>query len=519
MASKQKNLNQMASGAGIGLLGSVAGSVLQLASGLIMVRLVAPVEYGLYTLAAVFVAMAATLANMGFGNGAPQLIAKYLAVSDFARARGIVMATLGVVAAVSAVLTAATFVFSAQLAALFGKPELTRVLNLFSLILWPSAMILALISIFRGFASTWPKVLFDELLNRLMRIIGLLLVAFMGWGLSGIVWITVVTTLISFVAFSGYAWRTMPRLLPPVQSIWGGRELVRFSFPLFGNNVIEILMVSASTLLLGYFKSADFVGQYNVAVTLSRLLEMPLIALAFIYLPIATAVHGGQGGQGGQGSQEVEKLYLSSTKWIAVVTLPVFLGILVDAEFIVGLLFGKAYLPAANVLRVLAVGYFMHVALGPNGVTLLAFGTRRAIFLSTAIAALINIVLGVVLMPLWGAMGAAIAVALALSVSNIFISVKLYMQTGIHPLKAAYMRPLAVSGLAGILSAGLVWVFPFSSGWKHFFLLGAITLVCLASPIITRSIDESDLSTLGAIERKLSKKMIITDRLRKWCLR
>lgn len=511
MASRDKNLKQMAAGAGIGLLGSVAGSVLQLLSGLITVRLVAPVEYGLYTLAAVFVAIAATLANLGFGNGTPQLIAKHLGLGDYARARGIVLATLVIVAAVSGVLTMASYGLSSQLATLFGKPQLSGVLRPFSLILWPSAMMLALISIFRGVASTWPKVLFDELLNRVVRIIGLLLVALMGWGLTGIVWITVATTLIAFIAFGGYAWISLPRLLPPAQPVWGGRELVGFSLPLFGNNVIEILMVSASTLLLGYFKSADLVGQYNVAVTLARLLEIPLVALAFIYLPIATAAHGGQG------SQEVEKLYLSSTKWIAVITLPVFLAIMVDAEFIVGLLFGQAYLPAANALRVLSAGYFMHAAMGPNGVTLLAFGARRAIFLSTAMAAMINLVLAVVLMPVWGAMGAAIAVALALSVSNIFISVKLYFQTGIHPLKAAYLRPLAVSGLAGLLSAGFLFVYPLSSSWAHFLLLAGMSLVCLAAPVITRSIDESDLSTLGAIERKLFRKTDYSDRLGRWC--
>jgi O-antigen/teichoic acid export membrane protein len=511
MAPNEKNLKLMAAGAGIGLFGSLAGAVLQLLSGLITVRLVAPVEYGLYTLAAVVVATAATLANLGFGNGSPQLLAKYLAVGDHARARGIMLATLGIVAAVSGVLTVATYGLSTQLASLFGKPELAAVLRPFALILWPSALTIALISIYRGFSSTWPKVVFDEVFNRVIRVFGLLLVALMGRGLPGIVWVTVATTLMAFIAFCIYAWHGIPRLLPTVKQIWGGRELVVFSMPLFGNNVIEILMVSASTLLLGYFKSADHVGHYNVAVTLARLLEMPLLALAFIYLPIATSVHGGQG------SHEVEKLYLSSTKWIAVITLPVFLAIMLDAEFIIGLLLGQAYMPAAGALRILSLGYFIHVALGPNGMTLLAFGARRAIFLSTVLAALINIVLGMTLMPAWGAMGAAIAVAVALSVSNMFISVNLYFRTGIHPLKGAYLRPMVFCALAAVVCAGVLTAYPLSAIWAHFLLFAGITLVCLAAPLVTRSMDESDLATFSAIERKLFRKTICSERLGKWC--
>lgn len=511
MALHERNLKHVATGAGIGLLGAVAGAVLQLLSGLITVRLLTPVEYGLYNLAAVVVVSAATLANLGFGNGAPQLLAKYRTAGDHARARGIMLATLGIVALVSGGLAVAIYGLSTQLASVFGKPALAAVLQPFALILWPTAMTIALISIYRGFSSTWPKVLFDEVLSRVIRILGLLLVAFMGWGLSGIVWITAVTTLMTFIAFSGYAWHDLPRLMPSVKQIWGGRELVIFSLPLFGNNVIEILMVSASTLLLGYFQPANYVAQYTVALMLARFLGMPLLALSFIYLPIASAVHNGQA------SGEVEKLYLSSTKWIAVITLPVFLVLMLDAEFIITLLFGQLYLPAANVLRILSLGYFIHVALGPNGMTLLAFGARTAIFLSTGMAALVNIVLGMMLMPVLGAMGAAIAVAVALSVSNVFISINLYFRVGIHPLKAAYLKPMAFCALAVIACAVVLAAYPLSAYWAHFLLFAGITLVCWAAPVVTRTMDESDLATFSAIERKLFRKTLCAERLGKWC--
>jgi O-antigen/teichoic acid export membrane protein len=511
MASNEKNLKHIAAGAGIGLFGSLSGAVLQLLSGIIVVRLMPPAEYGVLTLAVVLISTLATLSNMGFGNGTPQLMSKYLAVKDHSRVRGIVLATLGIVAGVSGVLTLLVFGLAEPLAVLFGKPDLADVLRPLSFILWISAMDIAINGVFRGFALAWPRVLFDEILNRVLRVGGLLLVAWFGLGLMGVVGVTIATTLITLSAFCFYAWKVIPRLIPSVRAVWGGRELVIFSIPLFGNNVIEILMISASTLLLGYFKSADQVGLYNVAATLARLLEMPLAALAFIYLPIATKVHTGQG------IQEVEKLYHSSTKWIMLISLPVLLAILLDAEFIVGLMFGQAYIPAANVLRILALGYFMHAALGPNGMTLLAFGARRAIFLSTGLAALVNIVLGVMLMPVWGATGAAIAVAAALSVSNIFISVNLYLRAGIQPLQGAYLRPLLFSGMATVGLALLLAVYPLSAYWEHAVLLVAVGLICLAAPVLTRSMDESDVAMIGTIERRLFRKTHVSEQLGKWC--
>jgi O-antigen/teichoic acid export membrane protein len=511
MAPHEKNLKHVAAGAGIGLFGSLAGAMLQLLTGIIVVRLVPPAEYGVYTLAIVLVATLATLSNLGFGNGTPQLISKYLATNEHSRVRGIVLATLGIVAGVSGVLTLSLFGLSGQLARLFGKPDLAAVLQPLSFILWFNALSIALVSVCRGFSLTWPKVLFDEILNRVLRLCGLLLVAFAGWGLIGIVGVTIATTMITFGAFCFYAWKIIPRLIHPGRSVWGGRELVVFSFPLFGNNVIEILMVSASTLLLGYFKSADQVGFYNVAVTLARLLEMPLAALAFIYLPIATAAHKGQS------IQEVEKLYQSSTKWIMLISLPVLLVILLDAEFIVVLLFGQAYHSAAEALRILSLGYFVHAALGPNGMTLLAFGARRAIFLTTGLAALISVVLGVALIPKWGATGAAIGVALALSISNVFISVNMYLRAGIHPLNSSYLKPLAFSLIATAGLAVLLAVHPVSAYWEHILLIISVGLICLVAPVVTRSMDVSDVAMIGAIEKRLFRKTYISEQLGKWC--
>jgi len=511
MSSEKQDSNKVTAGTSLGLAGALMGAILQLASGMILVRLISTTEYGLYNLAVVFISTAATISTLGFSSGSPQLIARYISNKDYSRVWSIILSTIIIIILCGGVLSLLVFVFSDRLSLLFDKAELTHVLWPFTLVLWANAIVIGLISIFTGLATTWPRVLFNELLNRSTRILGLMLVGFMGWGLMGVVWVTVVSTVIVTLLFCIYAWKKIPALVPAAKASWSGKELIFFSFPLFGNTVIALLMVSAGTLLLGYLNTAEQVAQYGVSMTLGRLLEMPLAALAFIYLPIATKLHNGEG------ISEVKELYLSSTKWIMLVSLSGFLCFQLEAEFIIGLLFGEAYQSSANVLRILSIGYFMHVAFGPNGVTLLALGARKAIFYSSGIAALINISLGLLLMKEYGAIGAAIAIAVALTVSNLFISFNLYKKTGIHPFHANYLKPLLFASLVALCVYFLMQLMQVTHIILHVLVLIFIALISVCSAVITKSINASDLETLCGIERKLRKKTEITYRIARWC--
>lgn len=504
-------MSKIARGTSIGIFGAMSGVLLQLVSGMILVRLISKTEYGTYTIAVVIVSIMATLSNLGFANGGSQLISKYLSEQNYSKVWGIVKSMLLIVAGVSSFLSVLLWFFTEKIAFVFNQPELNIIFPFFSITLVPAAISIALFTIYRGISRAWEKVFFDELLSRMIRLTGLVLVLVIGWKLYGVLWVTAGTTLFVFVVLCIYSYLSIPKYIPLARSIWGGRELFLFSLPLFGNNILEILMNSSSTLLLGYFNTAEQVGYYNVANTLSRLIQIPLTALAFIYLPIATAI------QAGVNRQEVEGLYLSSTKWISVISLPILIVILLDAEFIVALLFGETYLPSCDGLRILAIGYFFHAAVGPNGLTLLAFGFRRAIFASSVLSAMISIGLSVILMPTLGAKGAALAVGCAFFISNMFVSMSLYRKCKIHPIKYNYCKSLFFMALFSALCWLYLSNYPLTEIWQHFVLIVFIVVNCLAAPIITRSLDLRDLVTLRAIETKFTSKTNLTAKVAIWC--
>jgi O-antigen/teichoic acid export membrane protein len=182
-----------------------------------------------------------------------------------------------------------------------------------------------------------------------------------------------------------------------------------------------------------------------------------------------------------------------------------------DAEFIVTLLFGKEYLDSANVLRVLVVGFSIHTLFGPNGVTLVAIGHSRPIFYGQVIVALLSLSLCWLLIPNYIALGAALAVSIARILSNFYIAIILYSKIKLHPFLGHYIRPVFFIITVGIISFYLLPLTHTSNELAHlsFFLL--LVLLALTAPFLTRSVTFEDLELLQGVERRIRNNSRITD--------
>ena len=237
---------------------------------------------------------------------------------------------------------------------------------------------------------------------------------------------------------------------------------------------------------------------------------MPLHGIVAFYLPVATrlAVRSAIG--------EARELYESSTKWAFLFTLPVLLYFIIDAEFVVTFLFGTAYGESADVLRVLLVGIAIQSFLGPNAATLIAFGYLRTQFVASILAGLVAVALCLLLVPKYGALGAAVGAAGAHWVSGVTISVGLFRRYRIHPLVSSYLKPMllvvACSTVVGMILQGA----HFGSPLAHLLLFIGIAALTLAAPLITRTLSRADLELIGSIERRIRGRSTITDRMGRW---
>jgi O-antigen/teichoic acid export membrane protein len=165
---------------------------------------------------------------------------------------------------------------------------------------------------------------------------------------------------------------------------------------------IGLLSYNFDALMLGFLRNSVDVGLYSAAY------KPVTIALA---LPLAcfTALFPGLSRAYAQSKEELLAAVRRSQQLMLVMALPVGIGGTFLAEPIIVTLFGVEYRPAAQTLKILCWSVVLVTIRGSFKHALTAAGQFGADLRSSSIAITFNIGLNLVLIPRWGAPGAAVA--------------------------------------------------------------------------------------------------------------
>jgi len=232
-----------------------------------------------------------------------------------------------------------------------------------------------------------------------------------------------------------------------------GKELLLFSIPLLLSSILGFVMTWIDTLMIGYYLSATSVGVYNAAAPIAKLLPVILNSVAFLYVPVASKLYAQNR------VNDLAELYQSLTRLVFFFTFPMFVIIILYPETILGYLFGSKYITATPALRILAVGFIVHVFFGLNGMSLVIIGKTTLNLVGELIAVFVNVILNILLIPKYHLIGAAIATTFSYILANLVRSFWLYRLMKLHPFTREYIIQITISVLtlsvAYLLSVGL----------------------------------------------------------------
>lgn len=180
--------------------------------------------------------------------------------------------------------------------------------------------------------------------------------------------------------------------------------------------IISGLMVSiyncTDRFMLKHMLSSSAVGYYSVASSVCNMWVFLLSAIIDSFNPTIMQAH----------KIDRELYHRTNKKLYAIVfyiSIVVSAGITVGAKIIVGLLYGKAYLPAAEPLRIITwYTAFSYLGVARNA-WMVCENKQKYLSPIYICAALMNIVLNWLLIPYWGASGAA-AASLMTQISTVF---------------------------------------------------------------------------------------------------
>lgn len=184
------------------------------------------------------------------------------------------------------------------------------------------------------------------------------------------------------------------------------RKLLSASWPLLLSGVAVVVYMKIDQIMIKQMLGSRELGYYSVAVRISESWYFVPVAITGSLFPaIVIAKEKGQ-------RFYADKMYsiYSLVIWIAIVAAGLFIFL---SEPLIDLLFGEAYKPAADVLKLhILAGIFVSSGVA-NGRWMLTENLQYITTINTVIGAAINILLNLVLLPRYGINGAAIATVLS----------------------------------------------------------------------------------------------------------
>jgi O-antigen/teichoic acid export membrane protein len=227
-----------------------------------------------------------------------------------------------------------------------------------------------------------------------------------------------------------------------------GKALAIRVMPLALQAVSVLAIARLDVLILGLTRSPEEVGAYEPVMRITQQLGSLVSSLfSAQFLPGASRLFA-------KGREELGDFYVLISRIGWVLTMPVLLMVGVFPRVLFDSFFGTDFPLNVTVVRILLIGLATNIALGLNALTLIAGGRRKEFAIAGAATFGSALVLGLVLIPRFGPVGAAISTTVSFVVQNVTVSVFLYRALNVSPFRQRYAFSLA-SGLVllGVVAA------------------------------------------------------------------
>ncbi len=494
----QKSLNKAAKGTVIVFAGTVASIFLWFATKVLIVRNVTEEELGIYSLALAIATIFSMISLVGLNQGVARYVSISLGKGRPAQAERQIVSSLRMGTVFGALSATVIFFLAPYIARhVFYMQSLVTPLRLLSVFVLFSVNVNILVGALRGFGDINPQVYMINIGQPVFFLLFMLASMSVEAGLNGIVASYSLAIVVAWICVAVYSFRKQ-RVMPlSLRSGGFGRELLRFSLPVFGVAIMGMVFSWTDTLMLGRYAGPADVGIYNVAISLVRLLTFVIGSAGFVFMPMVGELFS-------QGlNEEIRRVYQILTKWVFSATLPIFFVLFFFPEMTITFLFEQRYVVAAESLRILSLGFMFHVFMGLNTLVIIAMGLQKELVKTSIVGIVLNIVLNYLLIKKMGMgiQGAAIATALSYTVFSSMNTFILYRKTGIHMFTSAYIKPLLCLSAISVVIYMAVKSLPFTLMLMPAYLAIFIAVYVL-SILITGSVEVEDVNLIEGIGRK-----------------
>lgn len=458
-----KNSLALAKGGGTVFVTTALGRFLGFVMHVLFSNILGATGYGLYVLGISVMRFLAVFSLAGYHQSSVRYIALAITEKENDKMAGTVQLGLLTVSSVSAVIGFILFILRDFIAInIFHKPEFSHILTWVALIIPLSTLTFYIGFVLRGMRLVGQEAILRQLLQPALLIIAYL-----------IFWVALrekispvdlmSLTVIAYIFILGIGIWFLRHYLSSFlgkadRSQW--KEIFYYSLPLWLSSIVGIVLLQMDKIMLGIFSSPEQVGIYNAASRIAILLSIVMGVFSPIFSPLIVSAHTKKD------SESMQDLYYLVVRWSLLIVLPLFGGFWLFPEFLLRM-FGTEFVSGIYVLLFLSIAELVNASVGPAGNILLMTGYQKTATIILSIGSIVACLFNIWLIPLYGALGAAIGTGITIAGINTARILAVKYTLRIHPFRMNLLRIILIS----IITSGLTWFI------RKFFMLHIISLI------------------------------------------
>ncbi len=245
------------------------------------------------------------------------------------------------------------------------------------------------------------------------------------------------------------------------------QRLFTFSFWTFLSSGGMLMFTYADTILIGIYMSEADVGIYRIAFQLSSVASFTVLAFHTVLFPQISRWHA-EGNRSG-----IEHSLSKALTYSFFLAIPVTAGGILLSDRLLYYLYGASFTGGAPVLIILLFAQIGNIFMYLFTMSLNAMDNPRSSFIATGISGILNILLNIILIPIYGVAGAAF-VALVTMLLNAFLAYRMLSGTIHIRIETKSVAHLVLSAL---VMSGFLFAYTFLVPVQDFIGLGIVVLL------------------------------------------
>jgi len=395
----------------------VAGAGIIYLSHVLLARWMGPFDFGVFAYAWVLVTVLGLLAPLGLNVAVVRFLPDYLSNKKWRRVNGVIRRSQVIVLAVSLLITgmASFVVFSMQA---WIPDYYIRPLY----IAFASITVFALIDLHEGLARSfgWVKLAFAP--SYVFRPAGLIVLMALAIyvGIDPTPTVALIAVFISGVlalsAQAGIFRRGVRGVVPRTPPVYHSRYWIRNSVPFLLVEAFYLVLAHTDIIMLGKYLQPEDVAVYYAAVKTSGLISLILFAVSALSATKFSELYAQKK------HQQLHELFTGAARLTFWPSLLAGIVLLMIGKPVLSL-FGQTFIGGYLVLGILIFSVVLKAAAGPVDLLLNMTGHQDRCAVVLGCSAVLNIILNLLLIPLAGLEGAAVATTVSVVVGTVWLTV------------------------------------------------------------------------------------------------